>query len=66
MTSSSDPHLTKPQYLGDAVYICLDPYGVVLTTGHHLEEEASQVIILEPEVVQALVKYIKTNLPHLC
>lgn len=51
--------MTNPQYLGDAVYVHVDDdFRLVLTTGHHEPRQASNVIVLEPEVVNALMNYI--------
>lgn len=45
-------------YLGDAVYTQLDNHGrIVLTTGSHKLNEASNTIVLEPEVWDALVNW---------
>lgn len=51
--------MKEPKYLGDGVYIQVDSLGYFrLTTGTHVLIEAEQVIVLEPEVAQALVDYI--------
>ena len=42
------------EYLGDGVYVEFDGFMVILTTG----AELSNVIYLEPEVVQALTAFI--------
>ena len=47
------------EYLGDGVYASYDSYAITLTTGSHLEEEADTVIWLEPEVVEALLRFIR-------
>ena len=49
----------NPQYLGDGVYASYDGYHVVLTTGSHERSEASNVICLEPEVIESLEGYVK-------
>lgn len=58
--------MTNPQYLGDGAYCHINEYGhLVLTTGHHEPQRADNIIVLEPEVLAALEKYIlnlKTNL----
>ena len=44
-------------YLGDGVYVDLNPYGqLVLTTENGIE--AYNTIYLEPEVYRALVAYV--------
>lgn len=44
------------EYLGDSVYVAFDGYGIVLTTENGLG--ASNTIVLEPDVIRALEKYI--------
>jgi hypothetical protein len=56
--------MTNPQYLGDGCYAHRDELDrLVLTTGHHDPESAycTNAIVLEPEVIAALVKYINDN-----
>lgn len=51
----------NPEYLGDAVYVAEDEYvpgAIRLTTGHHDPIHASNTIILEPEVVEALLRWL--------
>jgi len=44
-------------YLGDGVYAAVDAYrGLVLTTEDGIE--ATNTIVLEPEVLEALERYI--------
>ncbi len=45
------------QYIGDAVYVDFDGYGIVLTTENGIE--ATNRIVLEPEVYTALVRYVE-------
>lgn len=48
----------KPDYLGDAVYATHTPENaIMLTTGDHRVEMASNQIYLEPDVVLALINY---------
>jgi hypothetical protein len=48
----------KPDYLGDAVYVTDEGHGrVMLTTDHHEKCNATNIIILEPEVLDALDRY---------
>jgi len=44
-------------YLGDSVYADFDGYAVVLTTENGLGP--SNTIVLEPEVIAALDRYVK-------
>jgi hypothetical protein len=60
--------MTNPQYLGDGVYAQQDGCGIVLTTAcHHdcADQIPEDIIFLEPEVLQALIKYIKLHYPKL-
>lgn len=46
-------------YLGDAVYATTDDIGrVILTTNSHKPEDAESRICLEPEVWDALKKFV--------
>lgn len=45
-------------YLGDGVYAQIDPRGLVLTTESHELGDANNIIVLEPEVLAALEKYV--------
>lgn len=54
--------MSPPSYIGDAVYAQYDRYNrLVLTTGSHREEEAENVIVLEPEVWNELLRYVNDN-----
>ena len=45
-------------YLGDSVYAQINEYGqIVLTTENGLPTDPSNIIYLEPEVYEALVRY---------
>jgi hypothetical protein len=44
------------EYLGDAVYVEFDGYGLRLTTEDGIR--ATNTIVLEPEVYEALVRYV--------
>ncbi len=49
-----------PEYLGDGVYVSFSPFGeVVLTTGHHEPAQADNTIVLEPQVLAALEKWVE-------
>ena len=47
----------KKRYLGDAVYVDFDGYGLVLTTEDGVSE--TNRIVLEPEIYYALVAYVQ-------
>ena len=48
------------EYLGDSVYVDRDDYGgIVLTTENGSPLDPSNIIVLEPEVYDALVRYVK-------
>jgi hypothetical protein len=58
--------MTNPQYLGDGVYASLDQWGrLVLTTGNHQPNECDDMIVLEPEVIAALVRYLENAFPKM-
>lgn len=51
--------MKPPTYLGDGVYAKQDELGrLVLTTGDHDDARADNRIVLEPEVVAALIRYL--------
>lgn len=51
--------MEKQTCLGDGVYAQLDEAGdVVLTTDSHIRAHAGNVIVLEPEVLEALEKWL--------
>jgi hypothetical protein len=47
--------IARKEYLGDAVYVDYDGFYLILTTEDGIQ--ATNTIMLEPEVVSALVKY---------
>lgn len=50
-------HTPAADYLGDSVYADRDDFGaLILTTENGIE--ASNTIILEPEVIRALLHYL--------
>lgn len=49
--------MTNKEYLGDSVYIQVEDGRLVLTTENG--GPPSNIIYLEPEVIEALSKYIK-------
>lgn len=52
--------MTSPEYLGDRVYATEESSGsITLTTGHHEPAHADDVIYLDREVIDALLRYIK-------
>jgi hypothetical protein len=46
-------------YLGDAVYAAIDRCDLVLTTEDGIR--ATNTIVLEPEVLRALLDYVRAN-----
>ena len=46
-------------YLGDAVYAEFDGRGVILRTGHHEEDQCTNRIYLESDVLNALNRFFK-------
>lgn len=52
-------NMEASQYIGDAVYCHFDGYNLVLTTGSHDINNATNVIALEPCVMQKLIEYHK-------
>lgn len=50
--------MSHARYIGDGVYAQFDGYGVVLTTGSHLESECDQRITLEPQVIEDFIRYV--------
>jgi len=46
----------KKVYLGDSVYAWFDGYGIILTTENG--PEPSNVIAMEPEVVEAFERFV--------
>lgn len=53
--------MNDPIYLGDAVYATIKDGVMVLTTDSHVLADAGNVIVLEPQVLDALVQYAKKN-----
>ena len=47
----------KKEYLGDSVYVQTDEFGLILTTENGLPTDPSNLIYLEPEIVENLIKY---------
>lgn len=47
------------EYLGDSVYVKWDGYNIELTTKNGLPTDPSNLIIMEPEVQVAFIKYIE-------
>lgn len=46
-------------YLGDSVYVDTDFGSLKLTTENELPDDPSNIIFLEPEVMEALIRYYK-------
>jgi hypothetical protein len=54
--------MENPIYLGDAVYATiLDTGSLMLTTGSHRKDEASDTIYLEPSVWESLVRFVASR-----
>jgi hypothetical protein len=51
--------MSKKTYLGDGVYVDHDGYHLVLTTEDGNPEGPSNIIYLEPEVMDGLIKFDK-------
>lgn len=52
------------QYLGDAVYLTYGEFGITLSTSDGIR--ATNVIVLEPEVIHGLIESLKKSpLSHL-
>lgn len=51
----------ESQYLGDGVYLTKIENGIVLTTGNHDPQLADNIIWLEPEIINELLKALKCN-----
>jgi hypothetical protein len=52
--------MKEPTYLGDGVYAQFDQFGMlILTTGSHELRMADNTIMLEPEVLEALLNFLK-------
>jgi hypothetical protein len=55
---------SRKTYLGDSVYSELDAYGTLtLTTENGLPNDPSNRIVLEPDVVQALIIFTGRDAP---
>ena len=55
-------HPVKHVYLGDSVYAQIDEFGrVVLTTDNGYPDDPRNLIVLEPEVYDALQRFINAN-----
>jgi len=50
----------KKIYLGDSVYANFDGYAIILTTENRLPTDPSNEIYMEPEVLDALVVFVKS------
>lgn len=46
-------------YLGDSVYADFDGFNIILTTENGLPSDPSNIIALEPSVLNALITYAK-------
>ncbi len=46
-------------YLGDGVYAEADGFGVVLRANDHRDEQCTDKIYLEPEIMERLINFYK-------
>ena len=56
--------MSSKAYLGDSVYVQMDkfmPHTIVLTTENGYSDDPRNRIILEPEVIENLLRYIKAE-----
>lgn len=53
------------EYLGDSVYAEYDGYNIILTTENGLPDDPSNRIVLEPGLLQNLVKFYELALEAL-
>ena len=54
----------KQEYLGDGVYVTLDKEfqgQIILTANHHEPDQASDVIHLDAQIIELLVRLVKEN-----
>jgi hypothetical protein len=49
--------MSNKAYLGDSVYADFDDYAITLTTENSGPEDPSNIIVLEPEVYGALIRW---------
>lgn len=49
------------EYLGDSVYVEESHPGIILTTENGLPGDPSNTIYLEPEVLEALNRFVKSR-----
>ena len=54
--------MSKSTYLGDGAFASLDDSGeIVITAGHHLRHQATDVVVIDTLSVQQLVRFLKAN-----
>ena len=53
--------MDKAVHLGDGAYATFDGYAIVLTSNHHDQELADDIIYLEPSVIRALVNFAEAH-----
>lgn len=59
--------MSNPEYIGDGVYVHVDDWGrTTLTTGNHEPALADNVIVLEPEVLEAWDRWREKIAPWRC
>lgn len=50
---------SNKEYLGDSVYVQRLGWGIELTTENGMPSDPSNRIVLDPEVIAALVRYVE-------
>lgn len=51
------PQNKKVEYIGDGVYVKIENGSLILMANHH--EQPTDIIVLEPEILFKLMKYIE-------
>jgi hypothetical protein len=51
--------MNNTQYLGDSIYVDFDGVALVLRTENGYPDDPRNRIVLEPEVYEALAKYVE-------
>ena len=49
------------EYLGDSVYVEHDGFAYVLSTRNGYPDDPRNVIVLEPEVLRSLMRYVEAT-----
>lgn len=54
--------MRNAEYIGDGVYVHQNDYGQIgLTTGHHDPDQATNHIVMEPEVLAAFLRWVEAR-----